>query len=152
LERAAEKYGWRRGTKQELMLRARLVLEEMDKRFYPGMNYDGAYTNCEHFATYLVFGEPVSLQADHIVQFYAKKLGKDLIIVLALYWTFYCIFNSQIFQDFYQRTISHFLKLNSSTLSQLENLARWPDQSPVLFYSGVVLFAVIFSTIFFSLF
>jgi len=33
LERVAEKYGWRRGTKQELTSRARLVMEKIDKRY-----------------------------------------------------------------------------------------------------------------------
>jgi len=44
-ERAAERYGWKRGTKKEIMSRISVALDEIDKRFIPGKEYDGVYTN-----------------------------------------------------------------------------------------------------------
>jgi len=60
LELAAKKYGWKRGTKKEIRARIAHVLKGGDREFINGGNYDPVYTNCEQFATFLVFGEKLT--------------------------------------------------------------------------------------------
>jgi len=80
LEQSAKKYGWKRGTENEIKERIGDVLKNDYKK---GIGYDPVYTNCEHFATHLVFGETHSVQTDHLSQvFNEMQFWKDLGVCL----------------------------------------------------------------------
>lgn len=152
LDRIADKFELKRGSKQEIMSRINLVLSEKDKVFRQGQIYNSAYANCEHLATYILFGEPISLQADHVVRFYTKQLWKDLFISFILYRGLYLLVRWNIVQYLWETIVLDKIRKNMNILENIYHVASWPENNPVMFYSSVVLFAVAFSTVFWTIF
>jgi len=109
------------------------VLKGGDREFINGGNYDPVYTNCEQFATFLVFGEKLSVQTDHLSQvFKEKNLWEDLGGCLIVYWVLYFVFKSQLWNLFVQT----YLLPNGDIL---EAVTSWPIENPMKINVGIVM-------------
>jgi len=87
MERLAAKFGLNRGTLDEVLKRSRM--SKKSGRYVE--KYDMLTQNCQHFVTYLLYGEPFSPHEQSYV-FYARNFLFDTILVYLPYMAIYYIY------------------------------------------------------------
>jgi len=128
-----------------------LLMKSPYSQFVKGrqsITYDPVYSNCEHFATFLVFGKPISLQADHQSKFLTQVLFEDLGVVLIFYWQINFLYKSNLIQGFVYRHKLTVIKI----IDEIIKIGKWEVENPTKFNLVIIAIAVVFNFFFLNTF
>jgi hypothetical protein len=127
LEKNAAELGYTRSETDVILSRARQLMKEDFHR------YDVLKDNCEHFATFCVYGEAFSTQADHKYFLCSKQFLHDFLLLFIPY-----MFISYIMKlKFVRNHIDGNRKVYEDLLAQLEQFGQWIPGNKTLYIIAI---------------
>jgi hypothetical protein len=131
LEKNAAELGYARSETDVILSRATQLMKQGVHR------YDVLKDNCEHFATFCVYGKAFSTQADYKYSMYSKQFLHDFLFLFIPYMFISYIMKLDSVDYFVRNHIDVNRKVYEDLLAQLEQFGQWVQENETLYIIGL---------------
>jgi hypothetical protein len=131
LEKNAAELGYTRSETDVILSRATQLMKQGVHR------YDVLKHNCEHFATFCIYGEAFSTQADYKYSMYSKQFLHDFLFLFIPYMFISYIMKLDSVDYFVRNHIDVNRKVYEDLLVQLEQFGQWVQENETLYIIGL---------------